>query len=120
MFNINYFYFFIFLIICFFISIIFLIIPLLVAPKNTGVLNKTPYECGFQSTNFFFYRYNLHFYTIGMLFLIFDLELLYIIPWCLLANSLPFFSFWYIVIFVLILLFGFFYEWKKKIIFLKK
>lgn len=120
MFNINYLYFLIFFIFCLLISVVFILIPFLLAPIKPYKAKVSAYECGFQSNITLFYSYNVHFYLVAMLFLIFDVEILFILPWCLMINSNNYFSFWIIIIFLLILAVGFIYEWNKNALYLKK
>lgn len=78
-----------------------------------GDTNKrTPYECGFEpfddARNIFYIK----FYLVGILFLIFDLEVAFLFPWVVCLSKISFFGFWTMVFFLFILIIGFVYEWK--------
>jgi len=97
----------------FFISTIFIIISFFLILKENNIEKNTSYECGFQPFSDSRLPFNVHFYLVGLLFLIFDLEVLYIIPWSVSIFFLNFFSYSILIIFLFILTLGFFYEWKK-------
>jgi NADH-quinone oxidoreductase subunit A len=74
------------------------------------------YECGFQPFHTTRVPYDVHFYIIGILFLIFDIEIVFIYPWLTIAYYTGFSGFFYLGVFIVILLIGFVYEWKKHIL----
>lgn len=73
------------------------------------------YECGFDPFNFQDIQniVNIRFYLVGILFIIFDIEIVFLFPWVLTLNQLTQFGFWSSWIFLLLLTIGFIYEWKK-------
>lgn len=80
---------------------------------STGDTNKrTPYECGFEPFNDARNTFDVKFYLVGILFLIFDLEVAFLFPWVLALPKLSFFGFWSMMFFLFILIVGFVYEWK--------
>jgi NADH-quinone oxidoreductase subunit A len=96
--------------ICFFFFIILFIIALSFSIKRVEYEKMNSYECGFEpfETNTVF---NIHFYIIGLSFLIFDLEIIFLYPWILFASILSYTSFLILLIFLFIVIFGFIYEW---------
>lgn len=82
------------------------------------------YECGFEPFSSVRDTFDIHFIVVAILFLIFDLELIFIFPWALNLSNLTFFSFWSMTLFLILLTLGFFYEWSRNAltwpIFLKK
>lgn len=73
----------------------------------------SPYECGFDPFNDARSSFDIRFYLIAILFIIFDLEISFLFPWCICLGTLPRFGFWSMFIFLSLLTIGFIYEWKK-------
>lgn len=73
----------------------------------------SPYECGFEPFNDARSSFDIRFYLVAILFIIFDLEISFLFPWCVCLGRLPRFAFWSMLIFLLLLTIGFIYEWKK-------
>jgi len=71
------------------------------------------YECGFNPFEDAYGRFDIRFYLVAILFLIFDLEVIFLYPWCLSASILGSYIIWIIFSFLLILILGFLYEWKR-------
>ena len=71
------------------------------------------YECGFDPFEESLGRFDIKFYLVAILFLVFDLEIVFLFPWSIMLNKLQFFSFWIIFYFLFVLLIGFVYEWRK-------
>jgi len=71
------------------------------------------YECGFQPFEDSRHLFNIKYYLIGILFVIFDLEIIFLFPWCVSFYLIGFYGFWVIMIFLIILIIGFFYELEK-------
>ena len=80
-------------------------------PHNFEKLSS--YECGFQPFEDSRHLFNIKFYLIGILFVVFDLEIIFLFPWCVSFYLIGFYGFWIIIIFLLILIIGFFYELEK-------
>jgi len=91
-----------------FFSILF-IVAVSFSFKRVEFEKLTPYECGFEpfETNTIF---NIHFYIVGLSFLVFDLEVIFLYPWLLFAGSSSYISFLVFCMFVLIIVLGFIYE----------
>ena len=77
------------------------------AEKNSA------YECGFEPFEDARMRFDVRFYLVAILFIIFDLEVAFLFPWAAALGDIGLFGFWSMVVFLLILTVGFVYEWKK-------
>jgi len=71
------------------------------------------YECGFDPYDDARNRFDVRFYLVSILFIIFDLEVTFLFPWSVVLRTVGFFGFWSMMIFLGILTIGFLYEWKK-------
>ena len=71
------------------------------------------YECGFDAFDDARGRFDVRFYLVAILFIIFDLEVAFLFPWAISLGDIGFFGFWSMMIFLLVLTIGFVYEWKK-------
>ena len=71
------------------------------------------YECGFDPFDDARGRFDIRFYLVAILFIIFDLEVSYLFPWAMVLRQLNLFGFWTMIVFLLILTVGFVYEWQK-------
>ncbi len=71
------------------------------------------YECGMQTIGPTRMRMNIRYYIMAMLFLIFDIEIMFLYPWAVITGELKMFGFLEMIVFVAILFFGYFYVWKK-------
>lgn len=71
------------------------------------------YECGFDPFDDARSRFDIQFYLVAILFIIFDLEVAFLFPWALTLNKTLHFGFWSMMVFLIILLIGFVYEWRK-------
>ena len=101
------------------IAVIFAVIPLIVGrfirptPQPTeGKL--APYECGIEPKRDARQRFSVRFYIVAMLFLIFDVETVFLFPWAIRYEQLALFGFIEMLIFLGILVFGYVYAWKRK------
>lgn len=103
----------IFLIFSFIFGIIPVIIGSLLAPKNPNKEKLSQYECGFEPFDDSRMKFNVKFYFVGILFIIFDLEIAFLFPWAVCIDFIDLSGFIAMGIFLLILTIGFIYEWKK-------
>ena len=71
------------------------------------------YECGFEAFDDARSRFDVRFYLVAILFIIFDLEVAFLFPWAVSLGETGVFGFWSMVVFLVILTIGFVYEWKK-------
>ena len=73
----------------------------------------SPYECGFESFEDARMKFDVRYYLVAILFIIFDLEIAFLFPWAIVLNQIGWFGFASMVMFLAILVVGFVYEWKK-------
>ena len=83
--------------------------------KWSRVKNE-PYECGIVFMGDAQQRFSVKFYLVGMLFILFDVEVVFLYPWAVIARELKMFGFWEMLIYIGLVLVGFFYIWKKGIL----
>ena len=99
------------------ISILFIALPLLLAPKNPDSEKLSAYECGFNAFDDARMKFDVRFYLVSILFIIFDLEVAFLFPWAVsmfdLSHGSMIFAFWSMMVFLGVLTIGFIYEWKK-------
>jgi NADH-quinone oxidoreductase subunit A len=94
------------------IMILFLLSYLTVLRKPDFEKNAA-YECGFNPFGDARIKFEISFYLIGILFIIFDIELLYLFPWILIINQISIFGIYSVLLFIFVLTLGFIYEWIK-------
>ena len=102
-----------FLIIAFGLSTAFVAINYLASPKNPDPEKLSAYECGFEPFNDSRMEFDIRFYLVAILFIIFDLEIAFLFPWAISLGQIGIFGFVSMMIFLGILTIGFIYEWKK-------
>ena len=73
----------------------------------------SPYECGFEPFGDARRRFDVRYYLVAILFIIFDLEVAFLFPWAVALGKIGVFGFWSMIVFLLVLTVGFVYEWKK-------
>lgn len=95
------------------LSCIILILSYLVAPQNNDAEKISSYECGFSPFEDARKQFDVRFYLVSILFIIFDLEVSFLFPWIFTLKELYPISFWTMFVFLLLLTVGFLYEWKK-------
>jgi NADH-quinone oxidoreductase subunit A len=99
------------------IGIVFILASAILAPKAPDPEKLSTYECGFNAFDDARMKFDVRFYLVAMLFIIFDLEMAFMFPWAVSLMDLPrdqvVFAFWSMVTFLGVLLVGFIYEWKK-------
>ena len=103
----------IFLFIALGLSVGFIVLNFLFSPKNPDPEKLSAYECGFEAFGDSRMEFDVRFYLVAILFIIFDLEIAFLFPWAISLGSLGPLGFWSMMIFLLILTIGFIYEWKK-------
>ena len=75
--------------------------------------NLSPYECGFDPFEDARVRFDVRYYLVAILFIIFDLEVAFLFPWAVALGDIGLFGFWSMVVFLAVLTVGFAYEWRK-------
>lgn len=103
----------IFLILSILISIGVFLLSYLLIQKNIYIEKHSAYECGFNPFEDARNKFDVRFYLVGILFIIFDLEVIYLFPWAVVVDFNDLLIFWSMIVFLIILLLGFVYEWKK-------
>ena len=103
----------IFLFIAFGLSVGFIVLNFLFSPKNPDPEKLSAYECGFEAFGDSRMEFDVRFYLVAILFIIFDLEIAFLFPWAISLGNLGPLGFWSMMVFLLILTIGFIYEWKK-------
>lgn len=104
---------FIFFLFSFLLSLVLFLFSFLIVPRKFDQEKVSAYECGFNPFDDARSTFDIRFYLVAILFLIFDLEISFLFPWSLVLNSLSLFTFWSMIIFLIILTIGFIYEWYK-------
>tara|TARA_B100001123_G_C14811675_1_gene828588 strand:- start:149 stop:517 length:369 start_codon:yes stop_codon:yes gene_type:complete len=103
----------IFVFISFLLSIGFVFINFLASPKNPDPEKLSTYECGFEAFSDSRIQFDIRFYLVAILFIIFDLEIAFLFPWAISLSSIGLLGFYSMMIFLFTLTIGFIYEWKK-------
>ena len=103
----------IFLFVALGLSIGFIILNFLFSPKKPDPEKLSAYECGFEAFGDSRMEFDVRFYLVAILFIIFDLEIAFLFPWAVSLGQIGFFGFVSMMIFLFILTIGFIYEWKK-------
>jgi NADH-quinone oxidoreductase subunit A len=85
----------------------------LVSPNRPDPEKLSPYECGFEAFEDARMKFDVRYYLIAILFILFDLEIAFLFPWAVVLPEIGFFGFASMMVFLLILVVGFIYEWKK-------
>jgi NADH-quinone oxidoreductase subunit A len=95
------------------IPVLMLFVAGFTGPRQPSERKMTPFECGVESVGSTRHRYSVKFFLVALLFIIFDIEAVFLFPWAVLFRELGLFGFIEMSIFLLILLLGLFYVWKK-------
>ena len=102
-----------FLIIAVGLSFGFILANYFAAPNNPDPEKLSAYECGFEAFDDSRMEFDVRFYLVAILFIIFDLEIAFLFPWAISLGNIGALGFWSMMIFLSILTIGFIYEWKK-------
>jgi NADH-quinone oxidoreductase subunit A len=95
------------------IGIALLIVGWLLGPKRPGADKLSPYECGFEAFEDARMKFDVRYYLIAILFIVFDLEIAFVFPWAVIFRNLGVFGLVEMGIFLGLLVLGFAYVWKK-------
>ena len=98
------------LILFFIVSLVFILLSYFIILRKPTIEKNSAYECGFQPFADARIPFDIHFYLVGLLFLIFDLEFLFIIPYVLCITFLSLFSYFIFLFFIFVLIIGFIFE----------
>lgn len=103
----------IFLVIACLFPVVSLLLARAVRPSHANRVKSEPYECGVETEGEPRRRYSIHYYVIAVLFVVFDVETVFLFPWAVKYRALGLFGFIEMVIFLAILVLGYIYAWKK-------
>jgi NADH-quinone oxidoreductase subunit A len=95
------------------IGLALMIAPMLVAVRNPDPEKVSAYECGFNAFADARMKFDVRFYLVSILFIIFDLEVAFLFPWAVAFKDVGSFGFWSMMLFLGVLTVGFIYEWRK-------
>jgi NADH-quinone oxidoreductase subunit A len=109
----DYFSIILFLFIAIVLSFGFVLANFLAAPSNPDPEKLSAYECGFEAFDDSRMEFDVRFYLVAILFIIFDLEIAFLFPWAISLGNIGTLGFWSMMIFLSVLTIGFVYEWKK-------
>lgn len=109
----EYFNIFFFMVIIFIISVLLVFINYFIVYQNYYLEKASPYECGFQPFGFYIQNFEIKYYLIALLFLIFDLEIMFILPWIYSLDFIEPSGILSFLFFFITLIIGFLYEWVK-------
>jgi len=95
------------------ITTLFRVGPALLAPSNPDPEKNSAYECGFNAVDDARMKFDIRFYLVAILFIIFDLEVAFLFPWAVSLGTIGLVGFWSMVAFLGVLTIGFIYEWRS-------
>ena len=85
----------------------------LLGPRRPDAAKNSPYECGFEAFENARMKFDVRYYLVAILFILFDLEIAFLFPWAVSLREIGAAGFWAMMLFLAILVVGFAYEWKK-------
>jgi NADH-quinone oxidoreductase subunit A len=103
----------IFLMIGFVMGAVFLVVGFLLGTSKPDSEKLSPYECGFEAFEDARMKFDVRYYLVAILFIIFDLEIAFLFPWAVVLDQIGMVGFIAMMVFLGILVIGFIYEWKK-------
>lgn len=109
----NYFPILVFLMVGLVMGGVMLTLGFILGPQRPDAEKRSPYECGFEAFEDTRMKFDVRYYLVAILFIIFDLEIAFLFPWAVALDKLGLVGFWAMFVFLGILVVGFIYEWKK-------
>jgi NADH-quinone oxidoreductase subunit A len=103
----------VFLGIAFAVALIMICAPMVIGRQKPDTEKLSAYECGFEPFGDARGKFDVRFYLVAILFIIFDLEIAFLFPWAVSLETIGVFGFWSMMVFLGVLTVGFMYEWKK-------
>jgi NADH-quinone oxidoreductase subunit A len=85
----------------------------IVSPSRPDSEKNSPYECGFEAFEDARMKFDVRYYLVAILFILFDLEIAFLFPWAVALKEIGAFGFWAMMVFLGVLVIGFIYEWVK-------
>ena len=104
---------FIFILIALAMGMLPLVLTVFVAPQRPNAEKLSPYECGFEAFEDARMQFDVRFYLLAILFVVFDLETAFLFPWAVVLKQIGIFGFVEMMLFLVVLLVGYVYAWKK-------
>lgn len=95
------------------LSLIIVTLPRILAKHTYQEAKLSEYECGFEPEGEAHNVFNIKFYLVAILFIIFDLEIMFLVPWAISLGKIQALGFYSMIVFLLVLTIGFVYEWRK-------
>ena len=95
------------------LAVLMVVASLVIARQRPDAEKLSSYECGFEAFEDARRKFDVRFYLVAILFIIFDLEVAFLFPWAVSLGEIGMFGFWSMVVFLFVLTVGFVYEWKK-------
>ena len=103
----------IFLAVGFTLAIVMLMLGFLLSPHRPDEAKNSPFECGFEAFGDARMKFDVRYYLVAILFIIFDLEIAFLFPWAIVLDQIGLFGLIAMGVFLSVLIIGFIYEWKK-------
>jgi NADH-quinone oxidoreductase subunit A len=103
----------VFLVIAGGIAVAMILASVVLAKQSPNSEKLSPYECGFEPFEDARMRFDVRYYLVAILFIIFDLEVAFLFPWAVSLGDIGVFGFWSMIVFLAVLTVGFAYEWRK-------
>ena len=97
-------------------ALVSVVLSSLLGPKNPSAAKSAPYECGVPPVGDARERQSVKFYLVAMIFLLFDIEVAFLYPWAMALRDLGWTGFLQVVVFMVLLLFGYLYVWRKGVL----
>lgn len=95
------------------VGVVPMLLGKLLGPNRPDAEKRSPYECGFEAFEDARMKFDVRYYLVAILFILFDLEIAFLFPWAVVVNEIGLFGFFSMMAFLAILVVGFVYEWKK-------
>ena len=95
------------------LAVVMVFLPMIVGKQKPDSEKLSAYECGFEAFGDARGKFDVRFYLVAILFIIFDLEVAFLFPWAVALGDIGLFGFWSMMLFLAVLTVGFIYEWRK-------
>ena len=95
------------------VGVLPVLLGMLLGPRRPDSAKDAPYECGFEAFEDARMKFDVRYYLVAILFILFDLEIAFLFPWAVALDDIGSFGFWSMMVFLGVLTFGLIYEWKK-------
>ena len=95
------------------IGVVPIALGMILGPRNPGEQKNSPYECGFEAFEDARMKFDVRYYLVAILFILFDLEIVFLFPWAVALGEIGALGFWSMMFFLAVLVVGFVYEWRK-------